>query len=223
MQVAVHPSELEIVTLEDLLKNYQTASENDPAQSVVLSRRDRLYIAAVLSMSLLQLHSTPWIAGTWTKKDIFFTRVKNDVLAPIDTSRLYVSPPVGLDTANSHLKRPADAAENSTKYLFALGVMLLELCFGKALEDNPARLLYLGHDGKPNDWTDFATARHWQKSALGEVGPDYAEAIRKCIFCAFPNPYNDLSDDQFSEAVHSEVVAPVKATLQHFDPSAWQD
>ena len=126
-----------------------------------------------------------------------------------------------LDTAK--LNRTEDSADNATRYLFALGVMLLELCFGNALEDNPVRHMYLGNDGKPNDWTDIATATHWQKSALGELGADYAEAIRKCILCAFPRPYKDLSDDQFSEAIHSEVVEPVKATLQRYDPNAWHD
>ena len=221
MQPAVHLSKLEIVTLENLLQDRQVANDGGVRQTHFLSRRDRLYIVTLLSISLLQLHSTPWLAGTWTKKNIFLTRVKEDPSAPIDTSRLYVSPPMELDTAK--LNRTEDSADNATRYLFALGVMLLELCFGNALEDNPVRHMYLGNDGKPNDWTDIATATHWQKSALGELGADYAEAIRKCILCAFPRPYKDLSDDQFSEAIHSEAVEPVKATLQRCDPNAWHD
>ena len=223
VELAVHPSKLEIVTLEDLLQDRQAANDGGLRQRHILSRRERLYIATLLSISLLQLHSTPWLAGTWTKKDIFFTRAKDDPSAPIDTSRLYVSPPVGLEGTKIRPSRAEDSSNNATRYLFALGVMLLELCFGNTLEDNPARQLYLGKDGKPNDWTDLATASHWQKSALGEIGPDYAEAIRKCIFCAFPHPYDDLSDHRFSEAIHSEVVEPIKATLQHFDPNAWHD
>ena len=223
VQQAVHPSNLEIVTLEDLLQGRQASNDEGVRQTHVLSRRDRLYIATLLSISLLQLHSTPWLAGTWTKKNIFFTRTKDDPSAPIDTSRLYVSPPVELDNTKLRRNRAEDSADNATRYLFALGVMLLELCFGNVLEDNPVRHLYLGNDGKPNDWTDFATARHWQKSALGEIGLDYAEAIRKCIFCAFPHPYDDLSDERFSEAIHLEVVEPIKATLQQFDPNAWHD
>ena len=223
VQPAVDPSHLETVTLEDLLRGFPKNDDAGTGPVQALSRRERLYIAVMLSISLLQLHSTPWLAGTWTKKNIFFTRIKNDPSAPIDTTRFYVAPPVDLGSAQARSKQADESAEEATKYLFALGVMLLELCFGKSLEDNPARESYLGSDGKPNDWTDFATARNWQKSATGEIGPDYAEAIRKCIFCAFPLPYNNLSDDRFSEAVHSEVVEPVKATLQFLDPSAWQD
>ena len=222
MQPAVHPSKLEIVTLEDLLQDSRAANDGGIRQTHVLSKRDRIYIATLLSISLLQLHSTPWLAGTWTKKNMFFTRAKDIPSAPIDTNRLYVSPPVDLDAAKLRPNRPDNAA-NAIKYLFALGVMLLELCFGNALEDNPARHLYLGNDGKPNDYTDFATANHWQESVLGEIGPDYAEAVRKCILCAFPHPYKDLSDDHFSEAIHAEVVVPVKATLQYMDSGARPD
>ena len=223
MEAAIHHRDLEIVTLEDLLKERQVVRDTSSGRVHVLSRRERLYVAVILSISLLRLHSTPWLTGTWTKKNIFFTRIKDDPSAPVDTSRLYMSPPEEFDATQVQSNQAEDKTDNAAKHLLALGIMLLELCFGKALEDNPARDLYLGKDGKPNDWTDFATARHWQKSASGEIGPDYAEAIRKCILCAFPQPYNDMSDDRFSETVHSEVVEPVKATLQHFDPNAWKD
>ena len=222
-QPAVHPSKLEMVTLEDLLQDSRAANDGGVRLTHVLSKRDRIYIATLLSISLLQLHSTPWLVGTWTKKNIFFTRVKGIPSAPIDTSRLYVSRPVELDAAKLRANRAEDTAANAIRYLFALGVMLLELCFGNTLEDNPVRHLYMGNDGKPNDFTDFATANHWQESVLGEIGPDYAEAVRKCILCAFPHPYKDLSDDHFSEAIHAEVVIPVKATLQFMDSNARPD
>jgi hypothetical protein len=120
--------------------------------------------------------------------------------------------------ASALLVRPRHPAERSAEAraaLFAIGVLLLELVFGDALERQPWRTEYLnGNTGEANDATDLCTALRWQKRAEEEFGDGLADAIRRCILCAFDTP--DLSSDVFVRSVWASVVHPVEAFL-----SAW--
>ena len=204
----------ETISLEDLLKQ---PHEPRSTQRLKLSRRDRIHVAVILSASLLQLYSTPWLGQKWTKKNILFLKAEEGSTPPVDFNQLYIAP-----NAVSEPTTPAKGTDNaraldSSTSIFALGVMLLELCFGETLEDQTIRRQYLGPDGEPNDFTDFATARHWQKEALGEGGPEFANAIRRCVLCAFGPKSTDLADDEFREAVYTEVVQPLDEMLRHID------
>ena len=84
--------------------------------------------------------------------------------------------------------------------------MPLELRFGEAIEDCSVRSKYLC-DGQPNERTDFCTAKYWRKrDTLGEGGPDYAEATRRRLFCAFGPKSTDLEDEKLRAAMYPEVV-----------------
>ena len=77
---------------------------------------------------------------------------------------------------------------------------------------------YVSPDGQPNDMTDFCTALHWlQHDALGEGRPEYNEAIRRCLFCAFGSRCTDLEDYELHAAVGSEIVKPLKRALRQVD------
>jgi hypothetical protein len=213
----------EIVTLESLLRRDGNASRDSTGEErIILSRRERLVVAVVLSSSLLQLHSTPWLNDHWSKKNIFFLRSNPGSPSPIILERLYISPAPRPSTVTSsqaqHMVNPTTSAANdSRKIILALGIMLLELCFGQALEDQSFRKKYMGQDGQPNDFTDVATAMQWENDALGEGGPGFQNAIRRCVHCAFGPKSTDLADYEFKEAVYSEVVQPLEETLQRFD------
>jgi hypothetical protein len=211
------------VTLESLLTRDGNASKDSTGQErIILSRRERLVVAIVLASSLLQLYSTPWLNERWSKRNIFFMRSSS---GPIILEQLYISPePVAASSTAAAPKEAQNvgntiksAANESRKTILALGIMLLELCFGQTLEEQSFRKKYLGNDGQPNEFTDVATAMQWQDDALGEGGPGFENAIRRCIHCAFGPKSTDLADGEFREAVYSEVVQPLEETLQRFD------
>ena len=86
--------------------------------------------------------------------------------------------------------------------------MPLELPFGEAIEDWSLRSMYLW-DGQPNDRTDFSNAKYGLKlDTLEEGGPDYAEATRRYLFCAFGPKHTDL-EDQKCYLLYPEVVEPL--------------
>lgn len=212
----------ETVTLASLLSKSTSSNGTDSkgTVSMTLSRLERYSIAVTLASSLLQLYSSPWIGETWSKNDIYFLIAAHGSPKPILVDKPYITrkftayPPQSSFTSVSE----QTGRNASTKSIQALGIMLLELCFGETIEDQPIRSKYLGPDGQPNDMTDFCTAQHWlQHDALGEAGPDYFEAIRRCLFCAFGPRSTDLADDELRAAIYCEVVEPLEGAVRQFN------
>jgi hypothetical protein len=60
--------------------------------------------------------------------------------------------------------------------------MLLELCFGIALEDHELRQKYANGTNAPNSFLDLAAALEWSPRAVEEAGPEFADAIQWCLY-----------------------------------------
>ena len=160
----------ETVTLGSLITQNRRREEPGVEKARV-SRLQRYSIAATLASSLLQLYNSPWMDESWSKNDIYFVKAAegSPVLDRPYITRKFKSS-LGLESTASGNK--ASIRDNSVKSIEALGIMLLELCFGQAIEDQPFRKKYLGADGQPNDMTDFCTAKQWWEDyALGEGRP----------------------------------------------------
>ena len=205
----------ETVTLGSLISQSRRLREPG-VEKARMSRLERYSIAATLASSLLQLYNSPWVGESWSKNDIYFVKAAEGSPIfdrPYITRRFKSS--LGGDSITSG--NGASIRDNSAKSIEALGIMLLELCFGEAIEDQPFRKKYLGADGQPNDMTDFCTAKQWwQDHALGEGGPEFHTAIRRCLFCAFAPKSTSLEDDELCAALYSEVVEPLETTLRQF-------
>jgi hypothetical protein len=115
----------------------------------------------------------------------------------------------------SHHRRPDELART---YMFAIGVLLLELLFRETLERQPFRTQFLGPTVEPNEYTDFCTAMQWQKKVMEECGTGLADAIHRCIVCSFDSPL-DLSSPSFVNSVWQGVGKPVEEFLKAWDPA----
>ena len=113
-------------------------AEQGPLQNL-LSRRQRLNIAAILASSVLQLDQTSWLKSQWKSSDIYFHYRDEDAVL---TSRPTFPPPhvaCRLSDINSEpnyaVKVPlARAQQARSETLLTLGLALVELCFGRTLE-----------------------------------------------------------------------------------------
>lgn len=102
--------------------------------------------------------------------------------------------------------------------MFRLGVLLLELCTGEALE---TQLSYSNENvnsaGRRTHISEFAAVHDWwAKDARDEEGEDYAEAIRKCIQFDFPTESRSLRDDELISVVYNCVVQPIAEVASKF-------
>ncbi|MCJ1242897.1 hypothetical protein MMC30_000093 [Trapelia coarctata] len=200
----------ETVTLENLLlRNKQTFLHRGSEMPLSLSRQQRMCVATTLAYSLLQLHSTPWLGERWSKEDILLPLVYMGSCQPtVVVEQPYVRPKPNSDRI----------PEDCTASIFSLGVLLLELWFGEALEEQPFRNRYLGPDGQQNEHTDLSTAKKWLKIVKGDAGPDFEEAIRRCIFCDFTSRNTSLAEIDLREEVYSGVVKPVEEVETYLMP-----
>lgn len=200
----------ETVSLEGLL-----SGQTDRNPGMTLTRYERFTLAAILASSLLQLQTTPWLSETWSKKDILFLQDGENPRRPI-IEHPYVAEHFVSSNLSQRVEPPAHksptAMDSCTKSIVALGIMLLELCFGEKLEDQPIRKKYL-QDGKPNDYTDLCTAKEWHGRVYAEYGDALSDAIRQCLDCAF-GPKPNFADDEFKEAIYSGVIQPIEDFLQ---------
>ncbi|KAG9233738.1 hypothetical protein BJ875DRAFT_543514 [Amylocarpus encephaloides] len=198
-----------LVTLEDLLNG---------KAGLRLNRRQRHQIASILASSLLQLQTTPWLAGKIAKSSVFF--LKRGTSIAIDHPYIqhsFVSTKLGEVSPNMPEQgNTRFAARNSLAYL---GILLLEPCFGETIESQKIRNSYLGPDGKEYESADpmtlspadYMTARDWVERVYEEE-PDLEHIIRCCVFCAFEERA-DWSSPKFVQVVYESVVEPLEQII----------
>jgi hypothetical protein len=76
---------------------------------------------------------------------------------------------------------PETQGNANDRNLSSLGIMLLELYFGAALEDHKLCQKYVASGNTPDAFLDLAAALEWSSRAVKEAGPDFADAIQWCL------------------------------------------
>jgi hypothetical protein len=95
------------------------------------SRRQRCSMALLLASSVAQLQFTGWLRTNFTKEDVLFFPCEDD-----DYNLPYSEPFIRRDfSINPEISNTDTASYN----FYSLGILLLELCFGRRLEDHPLR------------------------------------------------------------------------------------
>lgn len=164
------------------------------------TRRQRVSLALILSSSFLQLLESPWLSASWQKSDVVFFE---DAVCP------------GVFKLNEPhlekcLQKRSDAApptETSRRMqlsssLETLGIVLMELCFGELLADQPCRLKYsITVDSTVERALDIQAAKEWHGEIEEEAGHDYSVAVGWCLGGILSTP-----PDRWREAMHSKVV-----------------
>lgn len=183
----------ETITLENILSGYVRPRP---------SRRQRYALASILASSFLQFIDTPLLPVTWKKSDIVFLEDINDPnVFALDRPQLLQN----LTTIDKGKGRsgPSSAYSNA---LDMLGIVLLELCFGSLLENQPCRKSWpTGNDDKERQAFELMAAREWQTDVIGEAGPDYAGSVAWCL-----GGNRSSSADQWRNLMLQNVVNPLK-------------
>lgn len=192
------------VSLESLLSS-------EPGYS--LDRRQRYKIAYTLASSHLRLYPSPWLHSQWSKEDIIFD------MDPQDTGCIQIDQSYMLRAVSAKPAAPASFA-SSDRSLHTLGILLIELCFGTALEDHEMRRQYQSsirqQDVAPDlaATLDLAVALEWSRSVYREAGETYADAVNWCL----RGQRAGAKDDKWREELFANVVRPLQSCHEIMSP-----
>lgn len=199
------------VTLESLLGS---------SSEIRLDRQQRLQIALILASSYIQLHPTAWLASKWSKKDIFFFYDQDDP-SEVQTSQPYISRALSdqlQGKKNDIAMNVSCTSTNEFRHgIHSLGIMLLELCFGRPIEEHPDWKRHNPADEKLVELVNYGVASTWcAEELLGEGGPKYKSAVDWCLHHV-PDSRTGAGEkqDQWREDMFARVVEPVKKCHEH--------
>ena len=187
--------------------------EGAQQSGVKLSVADSRRLALSLALGTLRLHDTPWMGKRWDRNDITLLKQNGKILAehPFVSSNLHAT------TGSSHkrLSSLTSCAGVRNETLFALGVVLIELCLEKPFDQ-----LYapedLGTDGNKHAASDLLTATRLLDEVYDRAGGKYGDAVRRCILCEFDHRKPSLDDDSFCKTVYDNVVVVLEEDVRQF-------
>lgn len=181
-----------------------------------LTQYDKLRIAVDLASSVLQLYKTPWLDEHWNNEDVYFVQRPGAATASIYEHpfvyRKFSPMPTGQRTDNV---QPAACRVIRNQSLFTLGVLLIELWYGKSIEELqlPCDLDCQGTPG-----VSWCTAERIVENDIEfEAGKRYSDVVRRCIRCDFDRKNTNLDNVMFQQAVFDGVVAPLEKNLRQFN------
>ena len=194
--------ETQSISLGDVLSGWHGSSKRP------LLRSDRLQIAVTLASSVLQLDGTSWLKSEWSSEDIFFHDKSN---RPTQSSYSY--PYLSWKRCMTNVDTPGsfDTVSRETfavrsKVLFALGITLIELCFGKKIADT-----YIPEDRDPKE-----AIYRLCGAVYHEMGSSYGDAVRRCLYQPFDVREIGLDNEEVQQKVFDEIVTPLSDDLNIF-------
>ncbi|KAH0030900.1 hypothetical protein KCU78_g2939, partial [Aureobasidium melanogenum] len=187
-----------------------------PPAHLKLARRKRFEIATAAAWATLLLCDTPWLNHTWDKHELcFFSENVSTVGLPLAGRCVSMTRSCSLNPqpASKLGIPPHHSNVIRNKAIFALGVLLIELCLNRSFEECK-RAANIGTTST-NIIDDYGVAESLIEDVFDEGGEPYGNAVQKCIRFAFPgrDTTKNFSHATFRRHFHHLVVAPIEATL----------
>ena len=196
-------------------------ADSGPVSGKSLYRGDRLFLAVILASSMIQIGDTPWLGKFWSSADIILFQQSDARLRDFDLNETYPYLSWSLSTFDAHMNDEFDLPEEvahfiRSKPVVALGLTLVELCFGRNLqamcEAEDVTSSSLG--------TKMATARRLLEDVQLEEGDVYRIVTDRCLQSKFDVFEFDLNNGGFRDAMLQDVVEPLIETLDDFNGKA---
>jgi hypothetical protein len=176
-----------------------------------LSIANSRHLAAALARGMLKLHNTPWLRNEWCSRDV--TLFKNDGRLmgthPFISAQVIGVNPVTATTSHAP-KNPC--IENEP--VFALGILLIELCLRKPFEEllGPSDL---NSDGSKHAASELFAANRLLSQVNDTAGYDYGDVVRRCIK-GFDKRETSLDDPAFRRAFFEGVVTALEEDAKNY-------
>ncbi|KAK8091822.1 hypothetical protein PG997_002183 [Apiospora hydei] len=168
-----------------------------------LTRRQRYRLALTLASSFVQLKDSPWMQASWGKECVYFARGESDNVLFLDSPYIThnFDPTMTTDSAAGQ-----KSGQDVVSGIICLGIILLELCFGSAIEHHPRRTEFPPGDEQTKAAFDLIVAMQWMTEVNEEAGEDYTEAVEWCLLGCRTSP----SDGSWRRLMLEKVVVPLE-------------
>lgn len=162
----------------------------------------RCALALALASAVLHLHNTPWLGESWGMEDILLIKGGKEV-EPIGRPYVSKSFATASPAQQSAQLRPHRKIKNDM--VFALGVVLLELSYGK-----PILSLRTTQDGSETSFTKEFIARRLISDIDTREAQNYADAVTRCITGNFGTLNPSFDNKEYRESFYMGVVLPLE-------------
>ncbi|KAK8015887.1 hypothetical protein PG991_008775 [Apiospora marii] len=171
-----------------------------------LTRKQRYRLALTLASSFVQLKDSPWMQTSWGKECVYFARGESDHVLFLDSPYMNHNFSPSMPTAPEAVQK---AGEDVISGIICLGVILLELCFGRAIEHHPSRTKFPPGDEQTKSAFDLIAAMQWMIEVNEEAGENYTEAVEWCLLGCRTSP----SDGSWRRTMVEKVVVPLENAI----------
>ncbi|KAH0497862.1 hypothetical protein TgHK011_005144 [Trichoderma gracile] len=167
---------------------------------LAFTRMQRYTLSLILASTYLQLLDSPWLSVSLKRVDVIFHDATEEG-ASIRLDEPHISQHfTGADGVASAGKLSRFVA------LDRLGIMLLELCFGRTLESQQCRLAFgAGKNDMEKASYDILAARDWLCHVNAEAGPAYADAVSWCLIGNRCTP-----EEKWRQEMLRKVIEPLR-------------
>lgn len=209
----VYPSQFAASLNTQRPKSLRRLMRSTTAPDVVggILLHERILLAKMLAVAVLQYHATPWLPLSWRSEDILFFAMEEN--SSLQLKPNLTAPYIRAKVQGQNVETPAQnhlgVARNPT--LFSLGVVLLELAHGASLK---TLVLPVDADGGGLD-QEFFAARQLAKAKRTVMGPVYNDIVEQLVECVFPLG-GDLNEPELQATFYQDVICPLDKLEQGF-------
>jgi hypothetical protein len=185
------------------------------SQHGTLSNKHRVQLALMLAWAVLQISSTSWLDGKWTKDNILLVMEASNTPSPYISHHFQSS---RRNSKSSTLSRTASSdlsgwVRNAS--LFALGIFMLEVCYNRGIEEL-ATDKEKNENGEASSFTPMLTAIRLSHIVKEELGLNYAQAVNACL-----HPHDSDTDEtgdpsHFAKSVMKNIINPLETVAESF-------
>ncbi|KAH6878005.1 hypothetical protein BKA58DRAFT_465733 [Alternaria rosae] len=176
-------------------------------QGATFQIKEKCTLALTLASAVYHLYNTPWLEESWGLDDICI--LSQSVLS----DQPYISrdfPATATPPAHSQRMR---IIKNSI--IFALGVALLEISYGKPLQTFVTKEDLDDATGNRTTFTEYLIAVRLAEGLRTRELTNYADATQRCIHCNFEASVFSLDDDDFRERFYQGVIMPLRKDYEY--------
>ena len=179
---------------------------------------ERLSIAVTLASSILQLDGTLWLRTSWTSKDILvhYQESFGKHGSLLQNVCPHVSWEINSQDANRsegfRLSEQLTCSIQCDEILIALGMALVELCFGRTL----LSMCNEENEGRTEDDIRLMTALDLLHDVQLQAEHNYATVVDRCLNGDWKRIDDRFGDENFELAVFEHIVKPLIDDLEHF-------